>query len=64
VIITTLIAWVACDGAAKQNAVYLASDSRLSWAKLGYWDLGRKIFPSEKYGDILGFCSDSLFCSQ
>lgn len=44
--------------------MYLASDSRLSWAKLGYWDLGRKIFPSEKYGDILGFCGDALFCSQ
>ncbi|MGZ9899796.1 hypothetical protein [Shewanella gaetbuli] len=63
-IITTLIAWVACDGAAKKNAVYLASDSRLSWGQLGYWDLGRKIFPSEKYGDILGFCGDALFCSQ
>lgn len=44
--------------------MYLASDSRLSWGNKGYWDLGRKIFPSEKYGDILGYCGEALFCSQ
>ncbi len=42
----------------------MASDSRLSWGDQGYWDLGRKIFPSEKYGDILGYCGDVVFCSQ
>ncbi|HAS6064786.1 TPA: hypothetical protein I7135_21865 [Vibrio vulnificus] len=60
---TTLVAWVACDGA-KQASVYLASDSRLSWEDKGHWDLGRKIFPSEKYPDILGYCGEALFCSQ
>lgn len=60
---TTLIAWVACDGA-KKSAVYLASDSRLSWGTINYWDFGRKIFASEKHGDILGYCGDALFCSQ
>ncbi|MBY7822145.1 hypothetical protein [Vibrio furnissii] len=60
---TTLVAWVACDGS-KQASVYLASDSRLSWEDKGHWDLGRKIFPSEKYPDILGYCGEALFCSQ
>ncbi|WP_063656036.1 hypothetical protein [Aliivibrio fischeri] len=60
---TTLIAWVACDSA-KQASVYLASDSRLSWDSKGYWDHGRKIFSSDKYADILGYCGEALFCSQ
>lgn len=60
---TTLIAWVAID----QNvatAVYVASDSRLTWGDQGRWDLGRKIFASEKHPEILGYTGDALFCSQ
>lgn len=60
---TTLIAWAAID----QNvatAVYVASDSRLTWGEQGRWDLGRKIFASEKHPEILGYTGDALFCSQ
>ena len=60
---TTLIAWAAID----QNvatAVYVASDSRLTWGDQGRWDLGRKIFASEKHPEILGYTGDALFCSQ
>lgn len=60
---TTLIAWAAID----QNvatAVYVASDSRLTWGKQGLWDAGRKIFASEKHPEILGYTGDALFCSQ
>lgn len=60
---TTLIAWTAID----QNvatAVYVASDSRLTWGDQGKWDLGRKIFASEKHPEILGYTGDALFCSQ
>lgn len=60
---TTLISWVACDSV-KQTAIYLASDSRLSWNKDVYWDQGRKIFPSQKYADIFGYCGEAVFCSQ
>jgi hypothetical protein len=60
---TTLIAWAAID----QNvatAVYVASDSRLTWDDLSRWDSGRKIFASEKHPEILGYTGDALFCSQ
>ena len=60
---TTLIAWAAVD----QNfttAVYVASDSRLTWGDRERWDLGRKIFTSEKHPEILGYTGDALFCSQ
>lgn len=60
---TTLIAWVSLD----QNdasAIYLASDSRLSWGKNDYWDAGRKIFASEKFPEILGYTGDAFFCTQ
>lgn len=60
---TTLIAWAAVD----QNvttAVYVASDSRLTWGTHDLWDSGRKIFASEKGPEILGYTGDALFCSQ
>jgi len=60
---TTLIAWVAIDQDVA-TAVYVASDSRLTWGERGRWDLGRKIFTSEKYPEILGYTGDALFCSQ
>lgn len=60
---TTLICWIAHDQE-KPSSVYLASDSRLSWSDTEYWDKGRKIFFSNKYPDILGYCGDVLFCSQ
>lgn len=60
---TTLISWItyAQD---KQASIYVASDSRLSWSKNDAWDFGRKVYCSEKYPDILGYCGDVLFCSQ
>lgn len=60
---TTLIAWASIDED-KTSAVYMASDSRLSWNKLGSWDSARKIFASEKHPEILGYTGDALFCSQ
>jgi hypothetical protein len=60
---TTLIAWSAIDQNAT-TAVYVASDSRLTWGTHGLWDAGRKIFASEKFPEILGYTGDALFCSQ
>lgn len=60
---TTLIAWASIDDRGT-SAVYMASDSRLSWEKYDAWDSGRKIFASEKYPEILGYTGDALFCTQ
>lgn len=60
---TTLIAWAAIDDRGT-SAVYMASDSRLSWAEYGNWDSGRKIFASEKFPEILGYTGDAFFCTQ
>ncbi len=60
---TTLIAWAAIDDK-NTSAIYMASDSRLSWDKYGIWDSGRKIFVSEIYPEVLGYTGDALFCSQ
>ena len=61
---TTLVAWVAMqsDG---PSAVYLASDSRITWSpQPGRWDAGRKLFASRKSPDIFGFCGEVLFPTQ
>lgn len=60
---TTLIAWASIDERGT-SAVYMASDSRLSWEQYDAWDSGRKIFASEKYPEILGYTGDALFCTQ
>lgn len=60
---TTLIAWAAIDRDST-SAVYMASDSRLSWGEDSRWDSGRKIFASEKFPEILGYTGDALFCTQ
>ncbi|QXX84205.1 hypothetical protein J6836_07475 [Providencia sp. R33] len=60
---TTLISWITYD----QNSpasLYIASDSRFSWNESTYWDSGRKVYLSNKYPDIFGFCGDVVFCSQ
>jgi hypothetical protein len=61
--VTTLIAWAAIDNR-ETSAVYMASDSRISWGDSGVWDSGRKIFASEKFPEILGYTGDALFCTQ
>ncbi len=60
---TTLISWITYDQN-KQASIYVASDSRLSWTKEETWDSGRKVYCSDKYPDIVGYCGDVLFCSQ
>jgi hypothetical protein len=60
---TTLISWVTYDQTGPAS-LYIASDSRLSWGKQAHWDSGRKVYFSNKYPDILGFCGEAMFCSQ
>jgi hypothetical protein len=60
---TTLVAWMAST-LGRTGAVYLASDSRITWSTRGRWDAGRKLFACRTSPDIFGFCGDALFASQ
>ena len=60
---TTLVAWLGVD-ARGHSSVYLASDSRISWAKQSVWDAGRKLYFSQGTPDIFGYCGTVLFPSQ
>jgi len=46
-------------------SLYLASDSRVSWADSDFrtWDYGRKVFASGRYPDVVGYVGDVLFAS-
>lgn len=64
--VTTLISWFGRDarGAA---SLYIAADSRVTW-KQGHhgvtWDRARKVFASQRYPDIFGYCGNAFFPSQ
>lgn len=61
---TSLIAWIAVDQRAP-SAVYLASDSRISWqSKQQRWDAGRKLFHCRDWPDIFGYVGEVLFPSM
>lgn len=60
---TSLIAWISVDSRGP-SALYLASDSRISWGSLEKWDYGTKLFNINNYPDIFGYCGDVLFPSQ
>src|SRR5277367_1315248 len=60
---TSLIAWIAVDQKAP-SALYLASDSRISWgSSRARWDAGRKLFLCRKYPDIFGYSGGVVFPS-
>src|SRR5436309_1944374 len=60
---TTLISWIAVDQHAP-SALYLASDSRISWgSQRARWDAGRKLFLCRKYPEIFGYAGDVVFPS-
>lgn len=60
---TSLACWLAVDQRGP-SAVYLASDSRISWGINSTWDYGRKLFASQFQPDIVGYCGDVVFPSQ
>jgi hypothetical protein len=59
---TSLIAWIGVDSRGPAS-FYLASDSRISWGPGTHWDVGRKLFTSDKSPDLFGYCGDVLFPS-
>lgn len=63
-IMTSLIAWIAVDSRGPAS-VYLASDSRITWARRdGAWDYARKLFACSKHPHILGYCGDVIVPTQ
>ncbi len=59
---TSLISWVAIDSRGPAS-FYVASDSRISWARDAHWDMGRKLFTCRHSPDLFGYCGDVLFPS-
>lgn len=59
---TLIVAWLGVDTHGPSSA-YIASDSRISWGELIYFDYARKVFAFNSYPDILGYCGDALFPS-
>jgi hypothetical protein len=60
---TSLVSWLGVDSRGPAS-IYMASDSRISWAKNSTWDCGRKVFASQKHPTIIGYVGDVLFPSQ
>jgi hypothetical protein len=60
---TSFIAWIGVDQRGVAST-YFASDSRLTWDKLGSWDNGRKLFVARQYPHLLGYCGDVVFPTQ
>ncbi|WP_201628296.1 hypothetical protein [Psychrobacter maritimus] len=61
---TLLVAWTGADykkGGNKISSLYLASDSRISWGKANAYDHYQKVYGSNKYPDLFGFCGDVTF---
>lgn len=57
---TSLAAAVAVDERGP-CAMYIITDSRISWESAAHWDAGRKTFASSASADIFGYCGDAYF---
>jgi len=57
-----IVSWIAIDTHGTSSA-YICGDSRITWGNGNVFDFGRKIFASQKYPEILGYCGDVMFPS-
>ncbi len=63
---TLVISWIGVDQkktGPSIASIYIASDSRYTWEKLGKFDYGTKVFGCATKPEIFGFCGDVLFPS-
>jgi len=65
---TTLVAWIVFtptgDKPELPRAIYIASDSRISWGSKSHtWDAGRKLFSPTYEPHLFGYCGDVVFPS-
>lgn len=56
---TLLVAWTGIDSRSPAS-VYIATDSRITWGKSGYFDHAVKTFAIKNFPAIIGYCGDSL----
>lgn len=61
-IMTALAGWVGIDQR-RPSSIYLCSDSRISFPTGDNWDIGRKLFASIRFPEILGYCGNVQFPS-
>lgn len=63
---TLLVSWIGVDDKKDGKSVaslYIASDSRYSWGNGDVYNNGIKVFGSNRYPEIFGFCGDVQFCT-
>jgi hypothetical protein len=61
---TTLVAWISYPRPGYSSAIYLASDSRITWgSQNNRWDAGRKLFTTTAKAHAFGYCGDVVFPS-
>lgn len=62
---TLLLAWAAFDdGKTDPSALYIATDSRISWGNKSTWDLAQKVFCVPQSNEIFGYCGDVMCVTQ
>ncbi len=64
---TLLIAWIGADvkkEGKRVGSIYIAADSRYSWAAGDTYDSGLKVFGCTRFPEIFGFCGDVTFGSN
>jgi hypothetical protein len=58
--VTSIQVWAGVDTRGVAS-LYIASDSRISWAPGHHWDQGRKVFAADRKPHIFGYWGDVLF---
>ena len=62
---TLLLAWASFDdGKDDPSAIYIATDSRISWGDTSTWDFAQKVFCVPQSMEIFGYCGDVMCVTQ
>ena len=59
-LVTSIVSWAAVDSRGV-SAIYIASDSRITWGASDSWSQGRKTFATRAAPHIFGYWGDVLF---
>lgn len=64
-IMTLLLAWAAFDdGKDDPAAIYVVTDSRITWGNKSTWDCAQKVFCATHSKEIFGYCGDVMCVTQ
>ena len=61
---TLIVSWIGVDQKVNGNPIaslYIGTDSRYSWNRNEHYDFGIKVFGSQEFPEIFGFCGDVTF---